>query len=439
MKKSLLAILCAAAVLALPAPPAKAYTPDAAIQAEAAILLNLDTGAVMFSRGADKPVHPASLTKIMTTVLALESGKNLDTTVIAVPKYCLDLLLGTDSSMSGIKAGEELTLRQLLYAMMMMSGNDVANVLADYFGGGDIEAFVRMMNERAKKLGMEHTHYVNPHGLTADGHLTTASDMLKLVRHAMELPVFMEITSTARYELPATNKSEKRTLTTSNLMMNSQSAYYYRYIKGIKTGYTGEAGRCLISTASKDGYNYLAIVMKCPVKDAQGKNIRADFSDTRALYEWAFGSFEYKEILSGTEPIEELAVGLSWDTDFVQLVPETPLTAIIPKEANASTVIFNTKIPDKKADAPIKKGAVYGSVDIVYAGEVIGSVNLVAADSVPRSRLLFIYKQFLRAVGSTVFKAAAAVLIVLLILLIILAVVRGRRRSRRRVRSYRRT
>lgn len=439
MKKLIAAVLCAIFIIVGTGTPALAYTPTGVvIQAQAAILVNLDTDKVMFERNIDTPLHPASLTKIMTAVLALESGKDLDATVITVPQYCLDLLLGTGSSMSGIKAGEKLTLRQLLYAMLMMSGNDVANVLADYFGGGDISAFIRMMNERAAELGMKNTHYVNPHGLTEDTHLTTVSDMLILTRHAMELPLFMEVVSTVRYELPATNLSEKRVLTTSNLMMDSNSSYYYRYVKGIKTGTTDEAGRCLITTASKDGYRYLAIVMKCPHKDSKGNSIRADFSDTKALYEWAFNSFEYKEILNGTEPIEELKVGLSWDTDFVQLVPKTPLAAVIPKEANASSIEYEVHLQDEKVDAPIQKGKVYGSVDIVYAKEVIGSVELVAADSVERSRLLYLYQQFLRVLNSTLFKIGAALLGVLLIFLIILTVIRNKRKRRRRVRSYRR-
>lgn len=169
--------------------------------------------------------------------------------------------------MVGIKPGEEISMLNLLYCMMIHSGNDAANVVAEHIGGS-IPNFVNMMNEFVAKVGCTDTHFVNPHGLDTDGHYTTADDMAKIVKYALKLPKFEEISNTARYTMPQSNLRERQTLRTTNELLLKDSSHYYEYASGIKTGTTTKAGRCVVSTASKNGYRYLGIVMRGLYKDA---------------------------------------------------------------------------------------------------------------------------------------------------------------------------
>jgi len=160
------------------------YNAELETKADIVLLFSLDDGTVIFSKNADKTTAPASLTKITTAILTIENCENLDT-VITVPSYCITLLNGTGSSMAGLKAGEEVTVRQLLYCMLVKSANEAANILADYIGGGSIENFVSMMNDFAARVGAEGTHYVNAHGLDAEGQYTTANDLAKITKYKM--------------------------------------------------------------------------------------------------------------------------------------------------------------------------------------------------------------------------------------------------------------
>ena len=425
---------------------ASAFQPtDFEVSAEGAMLVSLDTGGVLYQKNIDERLYPASLTKIMTAVLVIENTTDLDKEIITVSKEALDLLQGTDSSTTGLKEGEELTARQLLYNLLMASANDGANAAAEHYGGGNIDRFVQMMNDRAAQLGMTGTHYVNPHGLHDANHYTTVEDMYKLVRHAIDLPVFMEVVSTNRYTMPATNKSPEKLLVTTNYLQDPNTSSYYKGTNGIKTGYTDPAGRCLITTNSRDGYNYLCILMKCPVYDENNRKIRLEFPDSRNLYDWAYKNFEYKSLLNTAEPVGEVKLDLAWQKDYLTLLPETEFSAIIPKEADSSTVIVTPHLNDDiqqnggVMEAPVEQGTVLGYATLTYAGEVIGQVNLVASESVERSTPLYLLQQVQNMTHTLWFQIVVGAILLLLLLLIVLRIVAvRRRRRRRRVRNYRR-
>lgn len=447
MKKTLFSLLTVLTLLTgvlfgplSPSLTAEAFQPtDFEVSAEGAMLVSLDTGGVLYQKNIDERLYPASLTKIMTAVLVIENTPDLDTEIITVSKEALDLLEGTDSSVTGLKEGEELTARQLLYNLLMASANDGANAAAEHYGGGNIDRFVQMMNERAAELGMTGTHYVNPHGLHDENHYTTVEDMYKLVVHAMELPVFMDVVSTVRYTMPATNKSEEKTLVTTNYLQDPNTSSYYSGTSGIKTGYTDPAGRCLITTNSRDGYNYLCILMKCPVYGENNQKVRLEFPDSRNLYNWAYDNFEYKSLLSTSEPVGEVGLELAWNKDHLTLVPETEFSAIVPKEADASTVIVEVHPTAETVEAPVEKGQSMGYATIIYAGEELGTVNLVAAESVERSLPLYLLQQGQNLLHTFWFQVVIGVVLLLVIALIILRIIAGhRRRKRQRVRGYRR-
>lgn len=418
--------------------PTSAYTPtNFEVDAEGAMLVNMDTGDVLYQKNIDKKLYPASLTKLMTALVLYENSTDVDSETITVSDYAIKSLQGTDSSTGGLKVGEILTVRQMLYVLLMSSANEGANAIAEHVAG-NVEAFCEKMNQKAQQLGMLGTHYVNAHGLHDVEHYTTVSDMHKLTTAILSVDVLKEIVNTAQYKLSATNKNPARTLTTTNFLMlnNGQKcisekyknkAYYYKYAKGVKTGYTNAAGRCLVSTASKNGYNYMCILMNSPVLE-NGKKIRMEFGDSKALYEWAFNEFEYKTMLSAEEIVGEVPIDLSSDTDFISAVPEKSLSAIVPKIADSSTVSLDIRWYEEKFSAPIEKGDFLGECDVVYAGEVLGTVTLVASQDVERSTFMYVG----RGVGdffSTLFGhwafylvlgIIAAIIIVFIISLVIL-------------------
>lgn len=393
-------------------PSVSAYTPTAfEIDAEGALLVNIDTEDILFSKNADKKLYPASLTKLMTALLLYENTEDLDSEVITVSEEAIKSLAGTDSSTGGLKIGEKLTARQMLYVLLLSSANDGANAIAEHVAG-NVESFCDKMNEKAAALGMTGTHYANAHGLHDLNHYTTVNDMYKLTKAFLAVDVLKEICYTTRYTLAATNLSKTRTYITTNLLLLNNGekctadkykgeAYYYKYANGVKTGYTDAAGRCLITTASKSGYNYMCILMKCPVYDSAGKKIRVEFGDTKALYEWAFGDFTYKTVIGTDEIIGEAPVNLAWDTDYVSVIPTSELSAIVPKVADSSTVTTRIKWYKESFDAPISKGEILGECELLYAGEVLGTVTLQASQNVERSTFMYI--------GSTAKKVASAV------------------------------
>lgn len=429
LKKIFCAVLAVITVVSVAVSTVGAYTPaNFEIDAEGALLVNTDTGTVLYEKNGDKKLYPASLTKLMTALVLYENTRDLDSEIITVSEYAIKSLEGTDSSTGGLKIGEKLTVRQMLYVLLLSSANDGANAIAEHVSGS-IDAFCDKMNQKAAELGMTGTHYANAHGLHDLNHYTTVNDMYKLTTAFLAVDVLKEVCYSKKYTLATTNLSSARTYTTTNyLMLNNGEkctaekykgeAYYYKYANGVKTGYTDAAGRCLISTASKNGYNYMCILMKSPVYDVSGKKIRLEFGDSKALYEWAFNDFTYKSILGTDEIIAEAPVTLAWDTDYVSAIPSSALSAIVPKSADNSTVTTSVRWNGSSFQAPIKKGDVLGECDIIYAGEILGTVTLTAAQDVERSTLMLVGHK-LKSGASAVFNSP--IFYVFLIILILLA------------------
>lgn len=218
------------------------------IDAKSALLIDMDTEQVLYEQAADEQRYPASITKIMTALLTLEAvGRGeLDLNDVITMDDAALADLTPDSSTAGLQAGEEITVRNLLYCLLLASANEAANALAIAVAG-DIPTFVEQMNQRAQELGMSGTHFVNPHGLHSDDHYTTARDIFKMAKQAMTHATFREIVSTGTYTVPATNLSGERTLYNTNALLTSalHPGYTYSGTIGIKTGSTGQAGYCL--------------------------------------------------------------------------------------------------------------------------------------------------------------------------------------------------
>ncbi|MDD5953423.1 MAG: D-alanyl-D-alanine carboxypeptidase [Oscillospiraceae bacterium] len=401
------------------------YDIDFDTKTEALELINLDTDSVVYAKNADKKMYPASTTKIMTYIVVAESVKDLEGTKITVKKSVLDDLHNTGSSLAGIYEGEELTVLQLLNLMMVPSGNDAAAVLCDYVSNGDEKKFVEKMNQKATELGCTGTHFANAHGLHDPDHYTTADDLYKITKYAMTLPYFTEITAQSAYTLPPTNKSkEERTVVTTNRMLISgDTEYYYQYAQGIKTGHTDEAGYCLVSSAIYDGSNYLCVALGAPSLDKDGKAIeeRQDMIDSANLYRWAFTKLQLKPIAEKGNPVSELPLKYVWGKETILVSPEENLSAVLPADVNTSSLLVDVDVPES-VSAPLHAGDVIGTATYSYAGQVLGSVNVVVTEDVARNEVLHVMDVIWSVISSPIFLICAALVILLVIVYITMAV-----------------
>lgn len=405
---------------------------DITIYSEAAYLVNLDTKEVVYQKNADKQLVPASLTKIMTAIILLEQYKDditaLSTTYVSGTSACFDELYLTGCSNADIQIGEKVSYKDLLYALMLRSACEAANIIA-YNIGGSLEGFVQMMNDKALEIGCKNTHFTNAHGLFWENHYTTAADMALITQYAMSLPMFTEISCSSEYTMEETNFHGKpRLIVHTNYMMSKANggSYYYEYVKGIKTGTTDEAGRCLASIAQKDGYSYLLVTMNAPQKDQNGNNVFYNFMDHKSIYEWAFGSLKYTDIIIGTEEKAEVPVEYGDGRDFVIVRPSEPYSRIWNKDIPLASIHEVVNL-DKNVVAPVREGDKLGTLELQYAGETLAVIDLIATSGLERSEkteLMTIAKSF---IGSedfyTAIKWAVGFFLIYTVLIIILKIV----------------
>lgn len=404
-------------------------------KSDTVLLVNLDTGVTVYSKEADKKRYPASLTKIMTYVVAADHIENFNTK-ITIKESALKSLEGTGSSLSAVSDNidKQLTVKQLLQCLMISSGNDAALVLADYVGGDSgIKGFVKMMNEKAKKLGCENTHFVNPHGLHNKDHYTTARDMYKISNYALSLPQFSDITNSVGYTIGDTYYG-----TTNHLIDSTSPEYYYQYAKGVKTGTTDEAGRCLVTTAVADGYSYIAILMHAPYNEEKGIVDYYTMTDAADLFRWALTSITIRQIVTRDTPVCEEKVDLSWDKSSIQLSAEEDFSVLLPDSIKDEDITIKTNVPSS-IDAPVKEGDYVGTATVYYEGEKVSTFNLVADESVERSELLFVLDLF-ESVFTSIYFIVAAIIVVILFAVYLFVVVKhnkNKKRKRKQVKHYR--
>ncbi|MEG2813183.1 MAG: D-alanyl-D-alanine carboxypeptidase family protein [Oscillospiraceae bacterium] len=387
-------------------------------QSDCIYMLNLDTGTVVFQKNADKKTFPASLTKIMTAIIALENVKDLNT-VITAPAYIYDELFGLGASTADIRSYEQVRMIDLLYAMMLPSACEASSIIADYVGDGNITEFVEKMNAKAKELGATNSNFTNAHGLFDENQVTTAKDMAIITEYALKLPMFKKISSTPIYTMPKTNKhAQPYNIYHTNSMIRKGTSNY-KYMSGVKTGTLPEVGKNLVSTASKDGYNYLLVTIGAPQTDKAGKPLpNGSYSDAKALYDWAFSYFKMQTIINEKDVITETPVKLSSQQDHIQLLAKEDITTLLPKDANESSIQqIKTVVPT--VIAPVKKGTVLGKLDLKVNNEIIATVELVSGQDVSRSGVLYGLDVTKRFFDKTLIKC----LIIILILIILITIV----------------
>ena len=272
------------------------------------ILMEANSGKILYEKNANQVRYPASTTKIMTAILVLE---NCELTDVATVSRNAIHSIPPDYVIANIKEGEELTVEQLLNVLLIPSANDVAIVLAEHISGS-VSKFSDLMNEKAKEIGCKNTHFVNPNGIHNKNHVSTAYDLALIGRYAMKNSTFRKIVQKTQYTLPATNKYSKadRTFKTTNDLLikntsKSKSNYYYPDATGVKTGYTGEAGNCLVASAKKDNMEVISVVLGA---EFTKEGLSEKFLDTITLLDYAFEHYSIKTLQEKNTVLQEVEV-----------------------------------------------------------------------------------------------------------------------------------
>lgn len=390
---------------------AAGFTPPFDITAKSAYMLNVDTGLVLYEKNADDKLSIASLTKLMTILLLMEKvpAEELDSTLItADPSLFTGVILGNAGA--NIWPREEITARTLLYTMIIPSANESAEIAGFYLGNGNMQNFYAMMNARAKQLGCKNTNYSNAHGLLGidTGNYSSARDVALVFAECWKYDVFREAAQMPSFTRPATNRAANHdTVHTTNKMLSKTSGVYREYVKGGKTGSTPEAGRNFASISTKDGYTYLTVVLGTPW-DPADSGYAYSFHDTINLCDWAFKDFSVRPALDTTTPINEITVNYSRETDVLKLFPAEEMKTILPNGSDETVLQKKFELP-QSVDAPIKQGDIVGKVTLALAGEVIGTVDLIAGQDISRDPVLFMIAKFTDFITSLYFRVVLIV------------------------------
>jgi len=408
-------------------------------QAEAALLVEAATGEILYEKNMHRRQYPASITKVMTSLLVLEAVERGELSLSDSVSASSSALKGLphDGSSAGIKVGEVLSVEQLLNCMLIVSANEACNILAEAVTG-DIASFVERMNERAKELGCENTHFVNTNGLHDEEHYTSAYDIWLIARACMEYDLFLSICGSKSAEIPATNLSDARTLHSTNALISNWNriGYLYRYAKGLKTGSTSEAGFCLLSLAEKDGRKLVSVVLGAEQlpRESDGKMRIMSFDETARLFDHGFDNFSRKKLISTDEAICEVTVNLSSEANYVVAHPAHVLERMLPNDLSPDELERSITLHAESVDAPIAAGDELGEITLSYDGTVYGTVPLLALSDVSASWILVAK----RSIGEFFARPLARIiLLVLVVLLVLIIVLRARRASRRRHRRKR--
>ena len=350
------------------------------------LLMDLDSGKILYSKNANTRMYPASTTKIMTAILTIENCQLTDT---AVASHNAVYSVPSGYTHASIQEGEELTIEQLLNVLLIPSANEAASILAEHIAGS-VEAFADMMNEKAVEIGCKDTHFVNPNGIHDENHYSTAYDLALMGKYAMQYDVFRDIASKTSCSLPATDKypREDRLFNTTNDLLRenySKAAnnYYYPYATAGKTGYTDAAQNCIVATATKDDISLLAVVLHGE-RTEDGLSQRA--LDCKTLFEYGFNNYKHEVIAHKGDVAREIEVsGGTSDSKNLNLVYSEDITALVPINYDVSSTTPNVKLTENMY-APISEGTNLGSITFSIDGFDY-SCDLLASHTVYKSNM----------------------------------------------------
>lgn len=353
------------------------------VYAPSVILMDQDSGKILYEKNAYEKRFPASTTKLMTAILTVENC-NLDEVVKV--SYNAVFSVPSGYSNAALQVDEELTVNDLLHALLIPSANDAANVLAEHIAGS-IESFCTMMNTKAVEIGCKSTHFVNPSGIHNDDHYSTAYDLSLIAKYASQYEIIKEIACTTSYTLPTSNKYSKtdRYLTTTNcLLKTGYPKYYYEYANGLKTGYTTEAKDCIIATASKEDKNLIAVILGAESTIA---GMAEKYLDCKTLFDYGFDHYTKKDIIHEGDIVNTSKIkGATIDTRTLDLQAEKNISVLL--KNTELNITPSPKITLKQElSAPISKGEIVGTLTYEIDG-VTYSTNLIAKQDVEKSSFI---------------------------------------------------
>lgn len=337
------------------------------------------TGKIIFEKNSHEKMYPASTTKILTALLTLEKCEPTD--IAKVSKTALSSL-PQGASNAKLQVDEELSISDLLYALLIPSANEAAIVLAEHISGS-VESFADLCNNRAKELGCENLHFVNPNGLHDDNHYCTAYDLYLIAKECRKYDLFNEIVKTKSFTLPATNKYAKkdRTFTNTNeLLLSNSKNYYYPYCDGIKTGHTTPAGNCLVASTSNENIDLISVVLGGGI-NSKGLNER--FYDSIELFKCVYDNYSYKQIADKKQVLKTINVEKATkDTSSLDITVESDISTIVPNDIDKDNIekVINL---NERIVAPIKQNQVLGQVTFKADGVNI-TENLIASHDVEK-------------------------------------------------------
>lgn len=383
-----------------------------AVVSSGVLLIDRATGTTLFEQNADAQARPASITKVMTALVVLESVDDLDEEV-TVQDSDLERITWEDS-VAGLKPGETYTVRDLLACLLIPSGNDASYVLARYVGGGDWHAFVDRMNERAAELGCTGTHFANPCGMDEDGHYTTARDVATFFQAALAHPEFVQIAGSSSWDLAATSEQGARTLKTTDLLLEPESPVYYPdTIQASKTGTTEGAGRCLVAEGARDGRDLVAVALGAPL-DTGASGIGGCFTDVRALLEWGFDAWMTGEVVAKGEVLTEAPVSLSDSGETVGVQAGAPISGTVPRDTTVDDLTVELSWSGPLV-APLGRGQGLGQATVSLDGRVLGTVDVAAASAMGLSLPKFVQSWLSDPVHVVIVVVVAAAALTLLV------------------------
>lgn len=404
------------------------------VDAKAALLIDPETEEILYEQNIHDRLYPASVTKIMTCLLVLEAiddGRLSKSQVLTASETAISEV-PPDGSNVGIKVGEELTVEELLYCIMLSSANEGCNMLAEAIDGS-ISAFVARMNQKARDLGCEDTNFCNTNGLPDVGHYTTAWDLYLITKEACTYADFMPLVDTVYHQVPATNMAEPRDLYTTNYLISSYKTNYYIYqgAHGIKTGSTSAAGYCLVSSADRDDRSLLTVVLGADRVVTPEITLTYSFIETSKLFDHGFDDFDRKVLLAADELVGEVDVELSQQQNTVKVHPSQEIERLVPADLDpVKDVDRITTYESESVEAPVVKGQVMGTITLKSGDTVYGTVDLLADEDVAVSRLLVFRRDlldFLHKPTLWIVLGASGGAIILLVIL--RAIFKSRRRS----------
>ncbi len=431
-----IALVASVTVLITPTEVSASFNSDVDVTCDAVYMINLNTGTTVYEKNGDKVKLPASLTKMMTCIIAYERASSLDEMVVIDSRAVS--FVNYNSEVSGVwtnlVSNERFTLRDLIYEALVASENCAAEAIGyyiskQYYGSDSNDEFIEFMNDRAEELGCTNTHFTCASGLTTDveNHYSTAHDMAIIASYLMSIDELAEIAYTPHsYGIAATNMhDEVQWVISTNLLIREGSDYFYQYCEGIKTGYLDAAGHCFAGYARKTvsgvEYEYVIVLMDDGATSSSDTNMA--FVDAKNMFEWAFDNLLIVDIYDTSEPIAEIPLNLAWNKDTITLIPQDDFSTILPSGVTSTSVVKNITL-EESVDAPVKKGQVLGTAELSYGGEVIGTINLVASESVERSTLLYVLSLINDVFASTVFRVILVLAILIIIAYIVVTYIR---------------